>query len=303
MRRLASLTLTGLCLLIPPAAEGATQPPLELMTYSEWGISALDAYRGYYELPHGTLNFVNVRAGSTRTVVLPEDCTHRGISGPDILLLCPDAPTARVWNGWTRATTPVDVTACGEAWHRIALGGLGRYWIAGREETGMFDGPYRSPVDYPVYINRRTGECRYAKEFGRDLDSADLRKPRYGLPDKCSKGKKYIVRIGKRRGTNVKLCRARARWRFATGADLVYRGPTLLAWMGRTHVNAYLVESGRRLSWRVPGVSGDPYGPHASPAVIGDRVFVDLTGDDPRGVPIYVADLSGVVRRDRRLGR
>lgn len=293
--------LAGLfAFLLLPAVAAAKQPPLTFLTYSESGIRGLGPYRGYYESPKGTLQIVDAQAGTTRAVVLPNGCENRGINGPDVLLGCGEG--YRIWNSWTGETTPVDLSSCGSYARSIQLGQLGRYWIAGGYDTGYENidqgREFGYEVYWAVYINRRTGKCRVSDEhdFNRNVDRADLPAPRYGEPDRCARGKKFILRSSASRGTDIKRCTPRARWRFVTSNyGSVFRGPNLVAWMEGARLHAYVVDSRRRLSWRVPGAAGrDSY---TFPTVLGDRVYANVARNDPKGLPIYTVDLSGVVRR------
>src|SRR4051794_39249641 len=77
--------------------------------------------------------------------------------------------------------------------------------------TGPFDDEYGAENVRAVDISRATGECKVlgAHDFGRDLDSKDLPERRYGVPEKCTDGKRYIVRAATR-GLSVKRCTPRA---------------------------------------------------------------------------------------------
>jgi hypothetical protein len=287
MKRSALACLSALCLLLPATA--SAKPPLTFVSYSLHGIAALDADKGFYESPKGTIQIVNARAGTTRAVVLLAGCEERGISGPDILLACSDEPTVRVWNSWTGDAAPVDLSACDGQPPGIEVTGLGRYWIAGRQRTGYFDD--YGEIDYAVYVNRRTSECRVLgqREFFRDLDRPDLPKRRYGRPDRCTRGKAFVERW-RRNGLYVKRCARGARWRFVTRNDGAVPGRRLVAWLASGRLHVYLVAGGRRLSWSAPPESDGP-------TVLGDRVFVDVLDDDPNGIPVYAVDLSPLVGR------
>jgi hypothetical protein len=292
MCRFALLALIAFCLL--PATAVAKQPPLTFLTHSELGIAQLGTYKGFYETPRGTLHIVNVRAGTTRDVVLPQGCENRGIGGPEILLACADAPIHRIWNSWTGNTVAIDASRC-SAPERVSLGwGIGRYWIAGSYQTDepTFDDQgvrqWGQDVKLAVYINRRTGRCRVLTEhdFGGDLDRPQVPRRHYGEPDRCTRGKRFIIEYRPSRGMYVKLCAPHAHWRFSGCGD-VNAGPNLVACVEGRRLLAYIPALGRRLWWRAP--PGDSF-----PTVLGDRIYLDVIGQ-PDGVSIYTVDLSRVV--------
>jgi hypothetical protein len=210
MCRFALLALIAFCLL--PATAVAKQPPLEFVSSSQAGISALDAHTGYYESPKGTLRIIDVQAGATRTIVLPERCEGRGVSLPTVLLVC--YSDYRVFDSDTGETEVVDMSGCGDYARDTSLAGIGRYWIAGAYHTGIIEGGETGgEVEQAVYIDRETGACRVLgrHDFGRDLDRKDLPERRYGVPDKCNPGKAYVLRFRLSR-LELKRCIRRAHW-------------------------------------------------------------------------------------------
>lgn len=289
MKRLALAALSAFCLLLPAAAE-AKKPPLTFLSNSEAGISQVGPDKGVYESPKGTLQILNLRTHATRAATMPSGCVNRGISLPSVLLLC--YSDYRIWDSLSGEAKVVDFSGCGSYASNTSLAGLGRRWIGGEYHTGDFDHDTGSEFVQAVYISRDTGECKVLgpDDFDRDLDSATLPPRRYGVPEKCTKGKRYILRSGKG-GLSVKRCTPRAHWRVACRSDCgeLSPGRSLLAWTTRDmRLHVYLIGSRQRFSWRLRR--------RGYATVLGDWVFADVSRVRG-GLAIYALDLSRLVRR------
>jgi hypothetical protein len=213
------------------------------------------------------------------------------VRGPVVLLGCGEPASFELWNSFTHETTALDLSRCESHNHAIGLGVIGRYWIAGSYDTGYYDwteeGAGHEVYDV-VYLNRASGECRvYPDGYNRNIDRADLPRPRYGVPDRCTRGKKFILDF-RPRGLYTKLCTKHAPWRRSGCGDGAI-GRNLIACFERARLRVYLPVSGRRLSWRAHG-SGFP-------TVLGDHVYVAVYDDGSPGASIYTVDLARLVGR------
>jgi hypothetical protein len=233
------------------AEAGAARPPLSLVTESPAAFEPLLGGRGVYEAPAGTLHVVDADAGTTRSFGLPQGCVDRGISLPAVLLLCDTAPAYRVFDSRTGASEAVDLSGCSSEPERISLGGLGRHWIGGTLFEGLDS--QGNPRTLPLFVGRRSGECRAydPSEGERDLNDPELRRrqPSAGCERRGQRrlvrtrdGALYLRRCGSKR--RVLLCREECRDTAASS--------TAVAWVGGNRLYVRLHSSGRRFSWRPP---------------------------------------------------
>jgi hypothetical protein len=283
MVRRVLLVLIGLLLLAPGSA--SARPHLRLLADSQGPLLPLGPNTGYYESPLGTLHVVGT--GASKVVTLPEDCINRGVTLGSSFVLCEAQPWYRVIEWSTGAATPVDLSRCGSYASQIALGGIGRYWIAGTYDRRQFDRE-RGPLYYPVYVNRETGECTvYFNEesFYFDLDKRKLGPPDRDAP-KCSRRTQYLLQYT-HAASFLKPCHGdRRRIRVCGYCDPILRSRAAV-WVARNRLHAYLLASGRQVVWRIP--APDPI--QAFPDFLGTRLYLSVLRDGNGGTQIYTLDL------------
>src|SRR3954452_25573647 len=169
MRRILPVLLTAVGIALPAAAQAA-QPPLHAIASSYDPFTSLGGASGYYDATPSEMRIATPARPRGRAVTLPTGCSGRGVSLPDRLVFCETGPSFRIFNTGTAALTPVDTSPCGDR-DLLDFGGLGRYWIAGREQNGSEHGEVQHT---PIYLNRTTGECRHFTSGPRDVEKPDL---------------------------------------------------------------------------------------------------------------------------------
>ena len=270
-------------MLAAPGAAAATQPKLSLLARSFGGFSSLGPNTGAYDISPQELRLVTPGNPAGRPVEMPPRCRGLGISLPDRLLFCEDAPNFRFLDTDTGAVTPIDITPCGEQ-ERVYLSDLGRYWMAGEYTIG-YDRE-GDPILVPIFLNRTTGECRRFDRKGegwRDPDRPNL--PKRHAPTCRDRGRGRLLK-SRRPGGGLDLVFCRSKRRTIHLCKVQCGNATLgrrtVAWLTRHRVHALHLSSGRRFSWRLSALTKGRQIDVPAVAFVRGRLYVDFA---LRGIP------------------